>query len=222
MPSISPTSASLALRVSDELRQQFGRDAYIICEDALSQAQAAALRERALELVRRHALRVEQQSAEHVLRYRVVTGEVVREEWPELFAIYQSAELREWVAAIAEVPAVFHSSHLRSAININALGEPGEIYRWHHDAAGLTALLYLSQSSEEDGGALEVCAPGDAGTMTMLPAPGNIVLMDGTRCLHRVSPILRPHERISIPMVFTANPDQERPVGLDDYLYRRT
>jgi len=220
MPSISPTSSSLALRVSDELRQQFARDAYIICEGMLSLALADLLRERALELVRRRALRIEQQSVEHVLRYRVVTGEVVREEWPELFAIYQSAEMRDWVAAIAGTPSVFISSHLRSAININALGEPGEIYRWHHDAAGLTALLYLSQSSEEDGGALEMRPPGEAGTVTMLPAPGTIVLMDGTRCLHRVAPILRPHERVSVPMVFTPDPGQERPAGLDDYLYR--
>jgi len=148
------------------------------------------------------------------LRYRVVTGAGVRSEWPELFAIYQSSELRECV------PAVFNSSHLRSAINVNAMGEPGEIYRWHHDAAGFTLLLYLSDSREQDGGALELRPPGATAAMSWLPVAGTVVLMDGTRCLHRVAPIAQPHERISIPMVFTTDPNDERPAGLDDYLYR--
>ena len=54
----------------------------------------------------------------------------------------------------------------------------------------------------------------------MIPTAGTVVLMDGTRCLHRVSPIVGRHERISIPMVFTPNPEEPRPAGLDDYLYR--
>ncbi|MDP9267109.1 MAG: 2OG-Fe(II) oxygenase [Acidobacteriota bacterium] len=222
MPFISPTSASLALPVSperlDELRQQFTQNAYVICSRALSAERAGALRQRALDIVQRHARPIEQRSGEHVLRYRVVTGEVVRTEWPELFAMYRSAELREWVAAIAGLPTVFNSSHLQSALNINALGEPGEIYRWHHDAAGLTLLLYLSDSRKQDGGALEMRASG--AVETMLPTAGTVVLMDGTRCLHRVSPIVRRHQRISVPMVFTPDPDHERPAGLDDYLYR--
>ena len=222
MPSISPTSASLALPLAPELlnalRQQFARDAYVICAGVLSAEHAGALRERAVEIVQRHARRIDQRSAEHVLRYRVVTGEVVRAKWPELFAMYRSPELRAWVAAIAGVPAVFNSSHLQSAININALGEPGEIYRWHHDAAGLTLLLYLSDSEVGDGGALEMRASDTV--KSMLPAAGTAVLMDGTRCLHRVSPIVRPHVRISIPMVFALDPDHERPAGLDEYLYR--
>ena len=227
MACISPTSADLALPRSAELRRQFARDAYVICPDALRAEHARELREKARALVERHARRIEQQSAEHVLRYRVVTGDVVRAEWPGLFAIYQSAELRGWVAWMAGTATMFTSSQLRSAININALGDPGEVYRWHFDAAGLTLLLYLSDSTEADGGALEMRSPGshqerpaEAAALRMLPTSGTIVLMDGTRCMHRASPVLRRHERISIPMVFTPTPDHDRPAGLDDYLYR--
>jgi hypothetical protein len=166
-----------------------------------------------------HARRIDQQSPEHTLRYRVVTGEIVRDQWPALFSLYGSSELRAWIAAVVGVPHLFTSSHLRSAININAMGEPGEIYRWHTDAVGFTLLLYLSQSAREDGGALELRTPGGAEVRATLPAPGTIVLMDGTRCMHRVSPILRRHERISIPMVFTPDHDHQRPPGLDEYLY---
>src|SRR5206468_3672116 len=111
------------------------------------------------DIGRRHARRVERESESHLLRYRVVTGDVVMAEWPELFAAYQSFELRAWVARIAGTPAMFTSSHLRSAININIMGEPGEIYRWHTDAWGFTVLLYLSDSDKNDGGNLEVRVP---------------------------------------------------------------
>jgi hypothetical protein len=218
MPSISPISSELALPPAEELRQEFARQAYVVCPGVLTSDRARELREKALDLVRRHARRIDQQSDEHVLRYRVVTGDAVRVEWPELFAIYESPALRAWVAAIAGVPTVFNSSHLQSAININALGEPGEVYRWHLDAAGFTLLLYLTDSRAEDGGALEL-RPADAVT-SLLPAAGTGVLMDGTRCLHRAAPILRRHERISVPMVFTPTADHDRPAGLDDYLYR--
>jgi hypothetical protein len=79
-------------------------------------------------------------------------------------------------------------------------------------------LLYLSDSSEENGGALEMRV--SEAVKAMLPVAGTVVLMDGTRCMHRVSPILSRHERISVPMVFTPTPNDDRPAGLDDYLYR--
>ena len=218
MPSISPISAELALPPAAELRPEFAREAFVIGHGALSSERARELREKALDLVGRHARRIDQRSEEHILRYRVVTGDAICAEWPELFALYESPALRAWVAAVVGADAVFNSCHLRSAININALGEPGEVYRWHFDVAGFTLLLYLTDSRDEDGGALEL-RPRDEVT-TLLPTAGTVVLMDGTRCLHRASPILRRHQRISIPMVFTPQPDHDRPAGLDDYLYR--
>lgn len=80
MPSISPTSADLALPQAEELRQGFARDAYIVCPSALTAERTRELRDKALDLVRRHARRIDQQSDEHVLRYRVVTGDLVRAE----------------------------------------------------------------------------------------------------------------------------------------------
>ncbi|HTK96206.1 MAG TPA: 2OG-Fe(II) oxygenase [Terriglobales bacterium] len=218
MPSISPTSADLALPPAEPLRPEFAREAYVVCAGVLSAERARELRARALALVQEHARRIEQQSDEHVLRYRVVTGDVLRDAWPELFALYDSPRLRAWVAAVAGVPQTFLSTHLQSAINVNALGEPGEVYRWHFDATGFTLLLYLSDSVAADGGALEMRVAG--AVRTLLPVAGTAVLMDGTRCQHRVAPILRRHERISVPMVFTTTPDTTRPPGLDDYLYR--
>ncbi len=208
-----------ALPMSDDLPAAFAREAFVICPDAVPSGRAREWRQRAVDIARLYARRIEQQTEAHLLRYRVVTGDLIATAWPELFAVYQSARLREWVAAITEVPTTFPSPHLRSAININVMGEPGEIYRWHTDASGFTLLLYLSDSHTADGGSLEMRSPDGKGTTAMVPAAGTVVLMDGTRCLHRVSPIVRRHERISIPMVFTPTMVHERPPGLDDYLY---
>jgi hypothetical protein len=214
------TLAELALPAPAALTQPFAENAHVICRKVLSSALALRMRTRALELVAQRAARIDQRSAEHVLRYRVVPGDVVRDEWPELFALYESPALRDWVARVTGASAIYNSRNLRSAVNINAMGERGEVYRWHTDAAGFTLLLYLSDSAEGDGGELELRPPRAAEIISFRPAAGAVVLMDGTRCEHRAAPVLRPHERISIPMVFTTRPDDTRPAGLDDYLYR--
>jgi len=219
MAFILPVWPEIELPSPELLARDFVRDTYVACPKILSDQRAGAMREIARALIHKHAREVERQDGEHLLRYRVVTGEVIRREWPELFEVYESAVMREWVARVTGSPQIFNSSHLESAININAMGVPGEIYRWHTDAAGFTFILYLTDARDEDGGLLEVRPPG-ADVTTIRTAAGTGVLMDGTRCLHRVSAILRRHERISIPMVFTAEPHHQRPPGLDDYLYR--
>jgi hypothetical protein len=219
MESIRTSRVQLVLPPAQELSPQFDRQTYVVCEHVIEDG-ADALREKARDIANRYARRINRQSATHPLRYRVVTGDVVSLEWPELFSTYQSTAFREWIAGVVGVPAVFPSSHLRSAININIMGEVDEIYRWHTDAIGFTVLLYLTDSREEDGGLLEIRAPGSDETVKILPSTGTLVLMDGQRCLHRVSPIVRTNERICIPMVFVPTPDQQRPDGLDEYLYR--
>jgi hypothetical protein len=157
-----------------------------------------------------------------------VTGETIKECWPELYDFFSAPELRSWISEVTGTQGIALSQHLQSAININVLNEPGEVYRWHFDAEPYTALLYLSDSEPEDGGFLELYPNANLETSETLPAQGRIqflprrgslVLMDGTRCYHRVSPILRRHQRVSIPMVFPAQASRTRPENLDSYLY---
>src|SRR5262245_16612036 len=170
----------LELPAPGSLLAQFARNTYVICRNVIHLGRIAGLREKALEIARRHARRIEQQTDEHLLNYRVVPGDALATEWPELVSTYRSPELRHWVGAVTGAHAVFPSTHQRSAININVMGEPGEVYRWHKDASGFTLLLYLSNSLEADGGRLELRAPGASSTMTMSPVAGTVVLMDGT------------------------------------------
>ena len=202
------------------LQPPFARDAFVICHQVVQPAQAMTLGEQALDIARRRARQIDHRTGDQLLRYRVVPGDVVAAEWPELVSMFQSTALRRWVATVVGAHTIFSSTHQQSAININVLGEPGDIYRWHTDAAGFTLLLYLSTSHDDDGGNLEIRTPGSSTLLLSLPpSAGSAVLMDGTQCEHRVAPVLKRHERISIPMVFTSELEAARPAGLDDYLY---
>lgn len=220
----------LDLRFSPEARQSLLRSRYAVVEEAIDPETCARWRTTALQLAQRHAQPIERQSDGHLLRYQVVPGEAVRDHWLELFDFYSAAQTREWVRRVTGAEAIFPSPHLRSAVNINLMCEPGEVYRWHFDAVPYTALLYLTTSAPEDGGALEfypdVIARGDGQPdlrnrekISLLPRAGMLVLMDGTRCYHRVAPILRSHIRLCIPMVFPNSAAHERPGELDSYLY---
>lgn len=165
-----------------------------------------------------------------MLRYSVVTGDVLKARWQELFDAYSGNEWKAWIKAITGEDQIFISAHLESAININVLAQKGDVYRWHFDAAAYTLLLYLSDSDIEDGGALEFYPNVrqemgkilDRGEKVIyVPKAGDAALMDGTSCYHRVAPILRSHIRISVPMVFPCTSTHLRPSALDSGLYKR-
>lgn len=128
-----------------------------------------------------------------MLRYSVVTGDVLKARWQELFDAYSGNEWKAWIKAITGEDQIFISAHLESAININVLAQKGDVYRWHFDAVAYTLLLYLSDSDIEDGGALEFYPNVrqemgkilDRGEKVIyVPKAGDAALMDGTSCYH--------------------------------------
>ncbi len=229
LPGVS--MGALNLPFSPALRDFFLKNAYFVSERMLPLESCGRWQRMATALSRRHAEAIERDSpGREQLRYKVVTGDIIRKEWSELFALYTDERLRAWIAAITDSAMISLSSHLQSAININVLARPGDVYRWHFDAVSYTLLLYLSDSYPDDGGALEFYPNAETENLDQLraeskvryfPRMGDAVLMDGTRCLHRVAPIHRAHLRISIPMVYPCRAEHTRPSGLDHYLYGR-
>jgi hypothetical protein len=91
-------------------------------------------------------------------------------------------------------------------------------------------ILFLVDLEPQDGGELEfypgckAWTPPASEESSVQPVrvpchAGTLVLMDGTRCYHRVAPILRPCCRITVPMVFPNVIEDRRPDALDSYLY---
>ena len=209
----------------------FQKHKYLICKSFLPPEISHRWRQKALALSAGCASSVEKQARDGagLLRYSVVTGQVIKARWPELFAAYSGSEWKGWIKAITGESEIFVSPHLESAININVLAKVGDVYRWHFDAVAYTLLLYLSDSNPEDGGALELFPTQRQESEKILirgekavyvPRAGDAVLMDGTSCYHRVAPILRSHIRISVPMVLPRTSSHLRPSALDNYLYK--
>jgi hypothetical protein len=209
-------------------KKWFKENGYLIVDRVVPPEICDTWKLTALRVAQDSGRSIQREGGSDVLRYRVVTGDAIKTCWPELYDFYSAPELRSWIAEVTGAQGIVLSPHLQSAININVLNEPGEVYRWHFDAVPYTALLYLSDSEREDGGFLEFYpnanlespnVPRRERKIRFIPRRGSLVLMDGTRCYHRVSPILRRHFRISIPMVFPAQASQARPENLDSYLY---
>src|SRR5436305_14969499 len=97
-------SGRIDLPSPEPLTRDFARDTYVTCPDLFSPQLVKAMRDKALALVRRHARPIDHQDTEHVLRYRVVTGEMPRREWPEILELYDSSAIRQWVAPVTGSP----------------------------------------------------------------------------------------------------------------------
>ena len=206
--------------------RHFQQHGYVIAKSVLPERTCSVWRAQAVRLWREYGRTINKpgRPGGTELRYEVVTGEDVDKKWPEMFSFYCAPDLHAWIKAITGADDISRSKHLQSAININVLSKPGEVYPWHFDAVPYTLILYLSDSSPKQGGALEIRAKRSHGMerpVTYLPRSGDLLLMDGTRCYHRITPLRQAHVRISIPMVFPKSIEHSRSLDLDSFLYDR-
>lgn len=228
-----PTSTEAMLGFDPWMREAFQRDGYLALPNALPEPVITRWRERAHELFER-AKDIERTGDGHVLSYRVLTGDVVKEDFRELYDFYVDQRTLAWVASVTGEAEIHSSPNLMSAVNVNIL-QAGHRYRWHFDANPYTALLYLSTSPVEAGGELqlypnlrrgrteaEVTDPDHLDKqqrVSIRSRAGMLVLIDGSVTYHRVAPVLAPCDRLSVPMVFPPFREELRPAHLDAYLY---
>lgn len=217
-------------RISQYLRQNFQHNGFVVVPDVLNRELVGQWRQQA-ERLKTNALTIKRNNGEFELVYRVVPGEVIREQWPELFAFYGDPATLQWIKDVTGETAICTSLSLRSAVNLNIMESTDSVYRWHFDAVPYTLLLYLNDVIPEDGGAMQIipeCKPqlrpdlSHAHIVNVWPQAGTGILMDGTRCYHRVSRLLRPTTRLSIPLVYPNSEAAQRPEGLDEYLYKES
>ncbi len=152
-----------------------------------------------------------------VIRYRLVTGDVVAEEAAWLDSLYRTT-LVAFASALADEDMV-PAEDLICGININVLEQAGARYELHTDSNPLTGILFVTSHDRRDGGALRFEGPEE--TIELYPQAGDFVLFHATRTPHFVTPLMRHVLRVSVPMNFyTRSGGSTRPVGLDEALYR--
>lgn len=151
----------------------------------------------------------------------VISGDKVARHLPWLADLYAETFL-EYANRFGGPYVV--SQDIKSSININH-SRRGMRYEWHVDSNPLTALLYATTHGPGRGGEL-VFRPDPEVEQTagwqvrVAPKAGQLLLFDARRAAHCVTPLLDP-DRISVPMnYYLAAAEQERPQGLDAYLYK--
>jgi hypothetical protein len=216
--------------VSKSLRRDFQQNGYAAISNALPLDVIERWRQEA-EHLKANALTIHRSDGSFELVYRVVTGEVIRNQWPELFAFYSDPRVLQWIKDLTGEQTICTSSALRSAVNLNIMDNADSVYRWHFDAMPYTMLIYLNDVAVRDGGAMQMVprcelhrVPDLAKShiVELWPTAGTLVFMDGTRCYHRVSRLLRPTTRFSVPLVYPNTERIQRPSGLDGYLYKES
>ena len=230
MPRLVPTFDALAT-------QGFGAQASFLSEDDCSVLlnQIAAYRST-------HELpEVYRAAGDRPLHYRVIDGECISADLPDLISLYARINIIVNEAMGEELVPL---EDLRVGLNVNVT-PAGGTYRWHYDRNAVTAILYLNAVP---GGETEIypnyrlfmegarysalqriadrvlemrIVRGMFGRLVQVaPETGLLVAMRGNRCLHSVRPVEGDADRINVIMAYDLPGAQfEVAPQLDRYLY---
>jgi hypothetical protein len=149
------------------------------------------------------------------IHYQLLDGVAVEQELPWLGELYRGP-----LAALASKAAgrpMVASKSIESGINVNILSGPGGRYELHYDSNPLTGLLFVTDHDEASGGQLQFKLDGH--NLNLDPHCGTFITFDARWLPHAVTPLTRDSLRITAPMNFYIEGEDQRPAGLDDYLY---
>jgi hypothetical protein len=149
----------------------------------------------------------------------VTDGISIVSELPWLWNLYRGQFMD--FAAEAFSKKLFPASDVRSAVNINSISGVDGRYEWHVDSNPVTGLLFVSDLSASDGGALVFRDRTRKLNAVVRPRSGRFLCFDARDIPHRVAPLRREIQRLSVPMnYYESSIDQPRPSDLDDKLYK--
>jgi hypothetical protein len=223
---------------------QLERLGYQVVDDFLTRDRCRALLEKINRFRNEHALQeVHRPMKGRSLRYRVIQGEQIRDELPDIWELY-AGKVNKLVNESLGYPLA-PLENLRAGVNINLMHPNQSSYRWHYDRACVTSILYLN---EVEGGETELYpnyrvllrkgkystiqrgldrliqigpVMSTFGNMVRVsPKVGRLVMMRADRAWHSVRPVLGDQERINVILSYdfpgTPFPMEE---GLDSYIY---
>lgn len=231
MPRLVPTFDALAT-------QGFGAQAGFLSEDECS----ALLKQISTYRSSHELPEVYRAAGDRPLHYRVIDGECISADLPDLISLYARINIIVNEAMGEELVPL---EDLRVGLNVNVT-PAGGTYRWHYDRNAVTAILYLNAVP---GGETEIypnyrlfmegarysalqriadrvlemrIVRGMFGKLVRVaPEPGLLVAMRGNRCLHSVRPVEGDADRINVIMAYD-RPGVQFAVApqLDQYLYQ--
>lgn len=143
---------------------------------------------------------------------------------PTCLALYHSPAMHRWISAIVGEPVRCTADHDQSACSILYYTRAGDYINWHSDpnfytGRQFTILLMLVNKAAEGGiSASTLLRKHKDGREERIELDENdLVLFEGPRVLHKVSPTAAGDTRIALSMTFNTDPR----IGLVSELARR-
>jgi hypothetical protein len=150
------------------------------------------------------------------LDYSVVDGVQVKQSLPWMYKLYCN-QIKTLAEEYCGNPLAI-ATNTRISININILEGLDSRYEKHLDSFPVTAMLFVTDHNEDDGGRL-VLEMEDA-TMALIPTRGNLVIFEGNKIPHYVENLRKNITRITMPMVYNfINTDDSVSNDLENYMY---
>jgi hypothetical protein len=142
-----------------------------------------------------------------------VANETITRQAPELAALYLGPLLRDLVARITGVEVVPTPVHDQSSLSLLVYERPGDHINWHFDhnfyrGRHFTLLIPLvNHGTDIDrlSHARLIARVGGEERVVATP-PNTIVLFEGAKVLHKVTPIHDGERRIVLSMTYTTDP----------------
>lgn len=132
---------------------------------------------------------------------------------PELVAFYQSEDLRRICSEVLGVAVQPTPLHDQSSCSLLVYERPGDRIGWHFDhdfyrGRHFTVLLALINCrTDQDGTSSAQLEAQISGTNHCIPTPPNtLVIFEGARVRHRVTPLGTDERRVLLSMTFCTDP----------------
>jgi 2OG-Fe(II) oxygenase superfamily len=132
---------------------------------------------------------------------------------PKVVALYYSKDFQDWVSRLVGMPIVPTPLHDQSSLSVLFYDKPGDHIGWHYDYnfyRGRHFTVLLAVVNEGHGGdglsAAQLMARMADGDETVPTPPNTIVVFEGARVIHKVTPIATGERRIMLSMTYCTDP----------------
>jgi hypothetical protein len=132
---------------------------------------------------------------------------------PAIVSLYHSEALQRFVSRVVGVAVGPTPLHDQSSLSVLVYDRPGDHIGWHYDhnfyrGRHFTLLLPVVNIGRAADGIshAQLSAKIDGEEQPILTAPNTLVLFEGAKVLHKVSPIIEGERRVVISMTYCADP----------------
>jgi hypothetical protein len=195
--------ASLALQPAPRFDNRLA-----VIGDALPPATLEQLLAEALHLVRPERSYIPTHKKGGTVAYETLVGEA-----PAIVGLYHSRELQGLISRVTGVVVRPTPIHDQSSLSVLVYEKPGDHIGWHYDhnfyrGRHFTVLLpVVNQGSAAGGLSHATLKAMVAGRETDIMAPPNtLIVFEGARINHKVTPILEGERRLVISMTYCTDP----------------